>query len=121
MHEIHLRILRMERPAMNAATTGTAHYNRNASAPPITAFRREIRDLIESTRDEIRELHFCHGPHTHQGSADRGSHNSRLGDRSINDAPLTKSFQHPGSDFECASVDAHVLAKDEYTLVFLHF
>src|SRR5262245_9092694 len=121
VHEIHFRVLGMERPAMYDTATGTPNDDRNASSPAIAALRREIRDLVESAGNEIRKLHFSHRAHTHQSSADRGSNNAGLRDRSIDDAPLAKSFKHPGSDFECASVDADILAKDKYTFVLLHF
>src|SRR5262245_44141715 len=111
----------MERPAVNSAATGSSYHKWNASPPAITAFRREIRDLVESTGDEVRELHFSDGTHTHERGANRGTHNSGLGNRSIDDPPLAKFFQHSGSNFECASVDAYILAEDEYTLVLLHF
>ena len=120
VHEIHFRILRMERAAVNAAAARSANHDGNAGAPAIAAFRGEVRDLIEGAGNEIGELHFGDGPHSHQRRADRRADDSGFGDRRVDDAPLAESLEHAGGDFESAAVDADIFAKDEDAFVLFH-
>src|SRR4051812_8098180 len=120
MHKIHFRILRVERPPVHAPAAWTADHDGNTGAPAIAAFGSEVRDLIEGAGNEIGELHFGDGAHTHQGCTDRGADNSGFRDRCVDDAPFAESLEHPRSDFESATVDADVFTQDEYTIVFFH-
>src|SRR5687768_13887130 len=101
---------------MHTAATGSAHDNGYTGAPTVTAFRREISNLIKSAGNEIGKLHFSYGTHPHQCRANGSAHNSRLRNRRIDDAPLTEFFEHAGGDFEGASVDAYVFTQDEDAL-----
>src|SRR5262249_38482996 len=110
-----------ERSAVNASAAGATNDDRNARAPTVPALCCEIRDLVESAGDEVRELHLGHRTHSHERCADGGSDNSRFRNRSVDDSPLTESFEHACGDFERSTVNADVLAEDEHTFVLLHF
>ncbi len=62
VHEVHLRIRGMKRPAMHAASGGPAHHHRRRGVPQIMPLGHEIRDLIEPANDEVDELHLHNGP-----------------------------------------------------------
>src|SRR5262245_52489062 len=111
----------MEGSAMNTATARSTDDDRNACAPAVSTLCCEIRNLIESAGNEIRELHFRDRPHPHQCGANGRSHNSRFRNRRIDDAPLAKSLEHACSDFERAAVNADIFAEDEDTIVLFHF
>src|SRR5437870_13858571 len=104
MHEIHFRILRMERTAMNAATAWASYHDGNSGTPAIPALCCEVRDLIKDARNEVRELHFGDRPHTHQGCAYRRPDDTRFRNRCIDDAPFAESLDHTGGDLERAAV-----------------
>ena len=46
--KMHFRVLRMKGSAVDTAAARRADDKRDAGIPPVTAFRCEIRDLIES-------------------------------------------------------------------------
>src|SRR5205085_11512796 len=104
----------------NTAAAGAAHHDRNSGSPAVPALRGEIRDLIESAGDEIRELHFRDRTHSHERGANRGSHDSGFRYRRIDNAPFAEAFEHSGRDFERAAVDADILAENEHTFVLFH-
>ena len=94
VHEVHFRILRMERSAVNAAAARSANDDGNAGAPAIAALRGEVRDLIECAGNEIGELHLGDRPHSHQRRADGGADDCGFGNRRVDDAPLAEFLEH---------------------------
>ena len=105
---------------MDAAAARSSDNDRYPCSPAIPAFRGEVRDLIESTRYEVCELHFRNRAHSHQCGTDRRSHDSRFRYRRVDDPPLAELFQHSRRHFECAAVDPDVFTQDEHTLVLFH-
>src|SRR5215831_13186033 len=110
----------MKWPAVHAAAARAANDDRDAGAPAVAAFRREICDLVEGARNEVGELHLRNGTHTHQRSAYGCADDGRFRDRRVDDALFTKLFQHAGGDLECSAVNADVFTKDEDAFVLLH-
>src|SRR5262249_12052559 len=121
MHEIHLGILRVERSAVDASAARSANHDGDAGPPAVPALRCEIRNLVESAGDEIRELHLRNGPHSHERRANSGSHNSRFRNWSVDHAPLAEAFKHAGCDFKGPTINANVLTEYEDTFIFFHF
>ena len=118
--EPHLRVLRMERPAVNASARWRAHHNRHRRIPSIPALRREIYNLIEPARNKIGELHFRHRTQPHEACANRRPRNRALGNRRIHYALLAKVFEEAGRNFKRAPIDSDVFSQQEDVRVALH-
>src|SRR5207237_4823406 len=111
----------MERTAVNAATARPSNNDGNPGPPAVPALCGKVRDLIESARNKIGELHFGDGTHPHECGADSGSYNSRLGYRCVDDAPLTEPFEHSSCNLERAAVNPNIFAENEHPFVLFHF
>ena len=121
VHVVHFGILRMKRAAVDASSARSSHNDGDARAPAVTAFGGEIGDLVESAGNEIGELHFGDGTHSHEGRTNGGPHDPGFRYRCIDDAPLTKPFQHSGGDFEGTAIYTDVFAENEHTFILFHF
>src|SRR5215472_4698217 len=110
----------MKRAAMDAAAGRRADHDGHARAPAVTAFGREIDDLVVGAGDEIRKLDFGDRPQPHEAGADGRAHNRRFGDGCVNDATLTETLQHSGRDLEGATIYADIFPYHEYSFVALH-
>src|SRR5205085_724339 len=105
---------------VQAATGRSTHDNRNRGPPAIMRFGGIVRDDVERARYEIDELHLRHRPHSIKRRADRGPHNGRFRNRSVDDALLAEMLLHPGRDFERAAICADVFTQQKYAWVGLH-
>src|SRR6266700_308135 len=53
VHEPHLRILRMKRPAMDVAATWSADHQGGRRSPAIVCLGDHVDDLVEGASDEV--------------------------------------------------------------------
>src|SRR5215472_3466750 len=104
MKEPGLRAGGMEWPSLNSSTRGTTnnHWHRHARAP--VHLIGHIYDLIETTGDKVDELHFCDGPHSHQGRTDGRADNYIFSHWCIDDTLRTKLFKQTSADFERTAI-----------------
>src|SRR5262249_61402175 len=58
MDEVHFRVLRMERAAVNTAATWPTQNEGRRSTPSIVRFGDHVRDLVEGASDEVHKLGF---------------------------------------------------------------
>jgi hypothetical protein len=84
-------------------------------------FGGEVDNLVEAAGDEIGELHFRHRPQPHEAGADGRADNGAFGNGRIHDALLAEVLEESRGHFECAAVNADVLAQQEDVGVALHF
>src|SRR5205823_1023283 len=82
-----LGVLRMERPAREAASGGQAHDDRNGRAAAEVLLRRHGDEVIPGAGDEVRELHLGYRPQTHERGSGRPADDGRLGQRRVENAP----------------------------------
>src|SRR5208282_1715860 len=61
VHEPHLRILRVEWPAMHIPAAWTTQHQWSRRSPAVVRLRGHVDDLIEGAADEIHELELGHG------------------------------------------------------------
>ena len=120
VHKMHLRILRVERAAMNASAAGSAQDERSRRAPAIMRLGHHVHDLVKSAADEVHELKFSHRTHAGKRRAKRRAHNGRFGDRRIDDALRAKVMDKTVRDFERAAINANVFTDTEDAGVRLH-
>src|SRR5262249_19564032 len=90
MHVMHLRVLRVKWPPVNAASRGASDHKGYAGAPSISTLGGEVSDLIKRAGDEIGELHLSDRSHAHQSCADSRANNGCLGNRCVNHAVPSK-------------------------------
>src|SRR6516162_6606940 len=110
----------MERSPVNSSSAWSSNDDRDPGSPAIPAFSGEVRNLIECTRNEIRELHFRDRAHPHQCGADCRPNDSRFRYRCVDDAPFAEPLQHSCGYFESAAVNTYVFAQDEHTFILFH-
>ena len=94
---------------------------RSGCAPAVVSFGNHVDDLVESTADEIHELELGHRTHAGERSAEGGADDGGFRDGSVNDALRPEAVDEAVGDFECAAVNANVLAQAEDGRVALHF
>src|SRR5208337_5370720 len=61
VYEPHLRILRVEWPAMHIPAARTAQHQRSRRSPTVMRLRGHVDNLIEGAADEVHELELSHG------------------------------------------------------------
>src|SRR5579872_4179123 len=120
VHEVHFRVLRMERAAVNAPAAGPPDHDRSGRAPAVVRLGQHVGDLVEGATDEIHELELGHGTQPGERGPEGGAHDGGLSDGSINYALRAKTLDEAVGDLESAAVDADVLAQAEDTGVPLH-
>ena len=118
--KMHLRILRVERPTMHAASAGSTQDERSGRTPAIMRLGHHVHDLIESAADEVHELEFSHGTHAGKRRAKGRAHDSRLSDGRINHALRPKVVDKSVRNFERAAVNADVFTNTEDGGIGLH-
>src|SRR5207245_10834290 len=110
MHEIHLRICRMNGPAVHAAARWPADDHGCWSVPQIVALRHEIRNLIESANDEIDELHLTNRPQTQVAHSAGRADDGAFADGRVDHTLPAKALEQPFAGLERAAVHADILA-----------
>ena len=120
VHKPHFRILRMKWAAVHAASAWATHHQRRGRTPQIMRLRHHVADLVHGAGDKIHELEFCDWAHSGQRRSECRAHNGgfRNGrvDYTLGAEPIYKAVRN----FECAAVDADVLAQAEHCRVPLH-
>jgi hypothetical protein len=76
--------------------------------------------VIPRAGDEVSELHLGDGPEAHHRCAGAGADDRRLGERCVEDTPVSELLLEAERDLERASVHADVFADDEHALVAAH-
>src|SRR5208282_1466754 len=120
VHEPHLRILRMKRPAMHIPAARTAQHQRSRRSPTVVRLAGHVDDLIESAADEVHELKLGHGAQPSKRSAESSAHDGRLRNRSINHPFRAKAFDEAVSNFESPAVNADILTQAKDGRIALH-
>src|ERR1035437_4282988 len=120
LHEVHLRILRVEGPAVHPASAGPADDHRHADARAVAVLGREVREEVEGARDEVDELHLGDGTHAAHRRADGAAHDRLFGERRVEDALFPEPLLQPFRHLEGAAVDADVLPEDEDARIAFH-
>ena len=120
VRERRLGVLRVERPAREAAARREAHDDRHRRARAPALLRRDRDEVIPRARDEVGELHLGDGAQAHDRRAGRAADDRGLGERGVDDAPRAELLLEAERDLERAAVDADVLADEEDALVAPH-
>ena len=120
VRERALRVLRVERPAREAAARRQPDDDRNRRPRAEELLRGDRHEVIPRARDEVRELHLGHRAQPHQRCAGRAADDRRLGERRVDHAPRPELLLEAERDLERAAVHADVLAEDEDALVAPH-
>ena len=120
VREARLRVLRVERPAREAAAGRKAQHDRDRRAGAVVLLRGDGDEVVPGAGDEVRELHLRHRPHAHQRRAGRAGDDRRLRERHVEHAPRAELLLEAQRHLEGAAVDADVLAEDEDALVAAH-
>ena len=94
----------------DASSGGEANHDGARYLPPIKELCRHIDDLVETTGNEIRELHLYNRLITEKTGTDRNSYRSTFGNWRIEDPigpPLVQSSCRPERSFEYTDVLSH--------------
>ena len=121
VHKPHFRILGVKGAAVHIAAAGAANDQGRRCSPAVVSFSNHVDDLVESAADEIHELELGHRTHAGERGAESGADDGGFRDGSINDALGSEAVDEAVGDFECAAVNADVLAQAEDGRVALHF
>ena len=117
VHEPRLGVLRVERPAGEAAAAGQPHGDRHREPLAVVHLARHVDELVEAAGDEVRELHLAHRPHADDGGAHRGADDAD----SASGVSMTRSgpnsSMNPSVTLNAPPNDADVLAHAEHALV----
>src|SRR5438094_2675389 len=119
--EPHLRILRMERAAVNITTARAANNQRSRRSPTIMSLRDHVDNLVEGTANEIHKLKLGDRTHAGERRPEGCTHDRGLSNWGIYDALRAKAIDETVSDFEGPTVDTNVLANAEHSGILLHF
>ena len=118
--EIHLRVLRVEGPAMDAAAHRAANHQRDRRAPAVVALGGEVGDLVEGAGDEVHELQLANRAQAEVAHADGRADDGALSNRCFDDALAAELCQKTFGDFERAAVNADVFADHQHGRVAFH-
>ena len=102
---------------MAQATPRHAHDHRHRTAPPVANLGRVVDELIETTRDEVVELHLADRPLTGKRRTDAHAQHAALGDRRVDDAIAELFEQRAEQQKRVAVSAADVLAVDEHARI----
>ena len=86
VHEPGLGILRVERPAGEAAAARQAHDDRGREPQTVVQLAGDVDELVEAAGDEVGELHLADRPHADDRGADGAADDRLLGDRRVDHA-----------------------------------
>ena len=120
MRERALRVLRVERPAREAAAGRQADGDRYRCPRAIALLGRHGDEVVPRAGDEVGELHLRNGAHAHDRGAGAAGDDRGLRERRVDHAPGAELLLEAERDLERAAVHADVLADDEDALVVLH-
>src|SRR5262245_60925871 len=122
MNEPGLRVLRMVKAAADVATAWRTYDNRHRGAAAISIAKRRslIDQLIETTRNEIGELHLGHGPVAALAGADTHADDRRLGNRRIDHPHLSELVVQALRHAKGAAVRTDVFTEHEHLRVAPH-
>src|SRR5690349_4128469 len=110
----------MKGSTVDSAAARSSHHHRNANALTIPAGRCVVRQDIETTRDEIDELHFGYRAHPHHRRAARSADYRRLGNRCVDHPLITEFSEKAFGHLEGAAIDPDVFSEKEDTVVAFH-
>ena len=120
MHEPRLGVLGVERAAGEPPAARQPHGDRDGEAHAVARLARDIDELVEPARDEVRKLHLADRAHPDDARPDRGADDPRLGQRRVHHALRAELVDEPVGDLEGAAEDPDVLAHQEHALVLAH-
>ena len=115
-----LRVLRVERPAGEAAAGGQPDDDRHGRAGPVELLRRDGDQVVPGAGDEVGELHLGDRAHPHQRGAGARADDRGLGEGRVDHAPRAELLLEAERDLERAAVDADVFADHVDALVAAH-
>ena len=121
MHEVHLRIRRMESAAMYAAAGRPANDDGHGSAPAVMGFGHEIGDLVKGASNEVDELHLRDRAQSQIAHADRGAYDRGFADGRIDHAFPAETLQQARRGLEGAAVNADIFAQQQDSRIAVHF
>ena len=120
VREARLGVLRVERPAGEAAAGRQPDDDRHGGSRPVVLLGRHGDEVIPGAGDEVGELHLRHGAHAHDRGARAAADDRGLGQRRVDHPPRAELLLEALGDLERAAVDADVLADHEDPLVAAH-
>ena len=114
-----LRVMGSNRPP---GTTFGAHHHWYGclAAEHVTVLATLVGDLVHSQRGEVDIHDLTHRAHACHGSADCRPADRRLRNGGINDPLFAKFLKQATRGAVCTTVQANILAKDEYPFIPLH-
>ena len=120
VEEPSLWVLRVERPATDVSSRGSAHHDGRGEPRSIPCGSNVVGQDVVCACDEIHELHLGDRAEAHVGGAGSGPHNSRLAYRRVDYPRLAEAVLKAVGDLERTAVPSDVLTQHEHGLVALH-
>ena len=120
LEEPGLGVLRVERPAGEAAARGQPDDHRHGDALAVVQLCGDVHKLVEAAGDEVGELHLADRLQSLGRGADGGADDRVLGKRGVDHAGAAELLDEPVGDLEGPAERTDVLAEADHRVVAAH-